>query len=278
MAAVLELKARLDNLLATAQEETKDIDLFAPIAEREECQICMIPIPLDDKEITFMACCGKSICTGCIHRNWMNGAKNGKPRQEVQKCSFCRQPPPENIIKSLKVLMKRDNSSQAFMQMAIRYKRGEGVIQSDSKALEMYIRAAELGFAEAFGKLGSYYQLGVAPVELDMSKALAFYEICAKQGSVRMHRMLSEIHGRNGNHQESIKHLKVAASAGEQDAMALSMKFYKVGLLSKEDLTKTLRAHQTSLNEMKSTERDDARAFLQLHSGDLERLRKARTA
>ena len=29
--ASLELEARLDNLLATAQEETKDIDLFAPI-------------------------------------------------------------------------------------------------------------------------------------------------------------------------------------------------------------------------------------------------------
>ena len=32
----LELEARLDNLLATAQEETKDIDLFAPIQERED--------------------------------------------------------------------------------------------------------------------------------------------------------------------------------------------------------------------------------------------------
>ena len=34
-----ELEARLDNLLATAKKETKDIDLFAPIVDREECPV-----------------------------------------------------------------------------------------------------------------------------------------------------------------------------------------------------------------------------------------------
>ena len=45
--ASLELKARLDTLLSTAQAETADIDLFATIdiQEREECPICMIPLP-----------------------------------------------------------------------------------------------------------------------------------------------------------------------------------------------------------------------------------------
>ena len=33
----LELETRLDNLLATAQIETAAIDLYAPMAEREEC-------------------------------------------------------------------------------------------------------------------------------------------------------------------------------------------------------------------------------------------------
>jgi len=35
----LELEARVDNLLATAQAETADIDLFAPILKRDECPI-----------------------------------------------------------------------------------------------------------------------------------------------------------------------------------------------------------------------------------------------
>ena len=41
----LELEARLDNLLSTAQAETANIDLFAPIQEKEECPICLIPLP-----------------------------------------------------------------------------------------------------------------------------------------------------------------------------------------------------------------------------------------
>ena len=40
----LELEARLDNLLATAQKETADIDLFAPIPDKNECPMCMIPL------------------------------------------------------------------------------------------------------------------------------------------------------------------------------------------------------------------------------------------
>ena len=35
------MEARLDNLL-TAQEETANDDLYAPIAEREECPICLL--------------------------------------------------------------------------------------------------------------------------------------------------------------------------------------------------------------------------------------------
>ena len=39
------------------------------------------------------------------------------------------------------------------------------------------------------------------------------------------------------------------------------MKFYKAKLLSKEDLAQTLRDFQSSNNEMKSKDRDDARVL-----------------
>jgi len=261
MATVVELKARLDHLLATAQKETADVDLYAPITERKECPICMIPIPLDDKQISFMKCCGKYVCSGCVYKSIKREIDNGLPQHKIGKCAFCRQHEPKNEIKALKILMKRDNS-QAFMQMAFRYRHGDRVFQSDTKALEMNIRAAELGDVEAFGKLGSYYERGIA-VEQDTSKAIEFYEVSAKKGSVHAHEVLAEIHGKNGN-TIGIEHLKVAASAGEEKSKDLLMEFYKVKLLSKEDLAKTLRAHQTSLTEMKSKERDDARAFRSL--------------
>ena len=64
----------------------------------------------------------------------------------------------------------------------------------------------------------------------------------------------------NGNALKSIEHLKVAAGAGDQGAMDELMKAYKDKILSKEDLTQTLRTFQISSNEMKSMDRDKARA------------------
>jgi len=133
----LELEARLDNLLSTAQKETEDIDLFAPIEEREDCPICMIPLPLSESELSFMTCCGKKICQGCTWKEVKNDEKKGILDHEMI-CAFCRRPEEENPIKSLKKLMKKKNST-AFIRMGIHYRDGDGVFQSDTKALEMFI-------------------------------------------------------------------------------------------------------------------------------------------
>ena len=254
----LELEARLDNLLSTAQEETSDIDLFAPITEREECPICLLPLPIKEGQIVFMPCCGKDICKGCICKQKMNDVKNGTAHE--QKCAFCRQSPP-NIVKAIKKLMKKNNPD-AFMCMAFKHKLGEdGVLQSDTKALEMFIRAAELGHANAFEKLGYHYQCGIA-VEQNISKAMEFYEVGAKKGSVNAHGMLAIFQERIGNINEGIEHKKVLASAGDQDSMDGLMKMYKGKLLSKEDMTITLRAFQASSHAMKSKDRDAASKVL----------------
>lgn len=171
------------------------------------------------------------------------------------KCALCRQQAPNNYIKSLRKLMKKNNT-QAFIIMANKYRNGAEVFQSNTKSLEMLIRAAELGEAEAYGRIGFYYKQGIA-VELDMAKASTFYEVGAKKGSVHAHQLLEVFHERNGNIQTSIKHLKVAASAGDQNSMDGLMEYYKEKkLLTKEDLTQTLRAFQASSNEMKSKPRD----------------------
>ena len=104
----LELQARLDNLLSTAQAETADTDLFAPIAEKEECPLCLIPLPLTESEIVFMPCCGKTICNGCIYKSTIIAIENGIQKHEA-KCAFCRQPSnASSYIKQLKKLMKKN--------------------------------------------------------------------------------------------------------------------------------------------------------------------------
>jgi len=257
----LELEARLDNLLVTAQAETADIDIFAPIQEREECPICMIPLPLDDENIMFV-CCGKRICNGCIYTHIRTNGRNGKQKLEEQKCPFCCQScliGPLRI-KALKKLMKKKNPD-AFMQMAKHYKRGEcGVIQSDTRVLEMLIEAAELGNAHALAVIGKFYKDGLV-VERDISKALNFGEVAAKNGYI-LANLLASLNDKNGNTDECIQHLVVTASAGDEEAMDILMTKYKQKLLRKEDLTQTLRAYQTSRNEMKSEDRENAARLL----------------
>ena len=51
--------------------------------------------------------------------------------------------------------------------------------------------------------------------------------------------------------------MKVAASAGDQEMHMYTM--YKDKILSKVELTQTLRDFQSSQNEMKSKDRDDER-------------------
>ena len=270
--AALELDARLDNLLSTAQVATADIDLFAPITYKEECPLCLIPLPREDNQSTFAECCGKRVCCGCIFRNLET--EKTKRRNGLDfvgfhkilnaKCAFCRQPNLGNTIKRLRKLMKKNNP-HAFIEMAIYYQSGEGVIQSDTRSIEMYIRAAELGYGEAFAHIGDCYKEGTA-VEPDVPKALAFFELAAKKESVYAHHQLALYHSHmdlsNGISMNlCMKHLKVAASAGCQEAIGSLMKLYKDKVLSKEDLTQTLRDFQSSNNEMKSKDRDDARAW-----------------
>lgn len=154
----------------------------------------------------------------------------------------------------------KNNNPESYLHMAERYKTGKGVLQSDTKSIEMYIRAAELGHAEAYGYIGDHYRQGVV-VEQSASKSLAFFELSAKKGSIKARKELARFHGVNGDMQVCVKHLKVVASAGDQDTMGDLMKLYKQKFLTKEELTQTLRAHQTSSNEMKSKDRDEAKSF-----------------
>ena len=259
----LELEARLDNLLSTAQEETASIDLFAPIQEREECPICLIPFPINNNEAKFRLCCGKMICDGCMYKELCTDAEKTKFDQSKPTglCAFCRLPPvPGNTeIKCLRKLTKNKNPI-AFIQLALKYQAGDRVIQSNTKALEMYIRAAELGNSQGYTYIGQCYQEGLA-VEQNLSKAFEFYEVSAKKGDYEAHKYLAKLHGRNDDFEKSVEHVKAAASAGDKDSMDMLMGAYKHKLLPKDDLTITLRAFHASSYEMKSKDRDDARLF-----------------
>src|SRR5210317_2467041 len=51
--------------------EIHDEALFKQPPPREECDICMLPLPINAEEQRYQACCGKVLCMGCIHAAWM---------------------------------------------------------------------------------------------------------------------------------------------------------------------------------------------------------------
>ena len=64
--------------------ELHDEALFKQPPPREECDICMLPLPIDPAEQKYQSCCGKVLCMGCIHAAYT--ADNRR------LCPFCRTP------------------------------------------------------------------------------------------------------------------------------------------------------------------------------------------
>lgn len=113
--------------------ELFDVQLYAQPPKREDCPICMITMSCDDRESTYMACCGKHICNGCVYC---------LPRA---CCPFCNTAGPksdEEIIKRLFNRIEKYNDTYAMGMLSEHYSKGQyGLLVDQSKAFELLQRA-----------------------------------------------------------------------------------------------------------------------------------------
>jgi len=72
-------------------------------------------------------------------------------------------------------------------------------------------------------------------------------------GHERARRSLGLIEAQQGNTNLAKKHFIIAARAGDEDSLKAVGEGYKKGCVTKDEYASTLRAHQVSINEMKST-------------------------
>ena len=241
--------------------ELFDEELFKVPLPREECPICMLPLPLYEVTLyenhtgmTFHTCCGKRICNGCVDTMEASGAKD--------LCPFCRTPPAnsdEENIKRVKKLLEKGNA-YAFYVLAGYYVQGiNGLPQNRAKANELYLKAGELGCADAYCNLGSAYVLGRG-VEIDKKKAKHYYELAAMNGSVDARYNLGNNELRAGNYYRAFKHFIIAARAGDKLSLDAVKYGFMDGHVTKEEYANALREYQKSQDEMKSDIRDKALA------------------
>ena len=236
--------------------EIHDEKLSKEHLPREECPICMLPPPLygNHTGMTFFSCCGKNICNGCICAMVKSGAK--------RLCPFCKSPPSnsnEEEVKKTKKLMERGNAD-AFNHLAGFYARGiNGLPQDWAKANELYLKAGELGCADAYYNLGQSYNEGMG-MTLDKKKAKHYYELAAMNGNVHARHNLGCLEGQAGNNHRAMKHFIIAASVGFKFSLDSVKRGYMAGHVTKEQYANTLREYQKSQDEMKSDARDKALA------------------
>ena len=96
-----------------------DEDLFKQPPQKEDCPICFLRLPSLDTGYAYNSCCGKVICSGCIHAS-------AKMHRNVDAlCPFCRAPCPslEEANKQVSKRMEVDDA-QAIYNVGCCYAKG----------------------------------------------------------------------------------------------------------------------------------------------------------
>ena len=88
--------------------ELHDEKLFKQPPPAEDCPICMLPLPSLITGYKYKTCCGKRICSGCIHAVKIRDGGVGL-------CPFCRTPTPsidEEILEEMKKRVELGDAAQ----------------------------------------------------------------------------------------------------------------------------------------------------------------------
>ena len=238
--------------------ELKDEQLYSQGLvrhERDFCPLCTLPIPMPmSRRASFMTCCMKIICKGCVVAYLKRG---------MTDCPFCRTPRPKNDADTLALIKarvkKKDPAAINFLGQG--YFHGNlGVRRNVQKAVELCSEAAELGSIEALFDLGNAYDRGVG-VRQDTAKATEFYAKAAMQGHVGSRYNLGCIEVQKGNHDRAVRHFLISAKmGGHDDSLEMIKSMYMEGNATKEQYAEALKGYQDAVEEMKSHDRDEAKA------------------
>jgi TPR repeat protein len=144
------------------------------------------------------------------------------------------------------------NDPASICLLANFYQHGHNGFQQDhAKAMELYVRAAELGSIRANCHLAGIYHEGG-----DVKKAKFQLEIAAMAGDEEARCIVGLMEFKSGNMERAIKHFIIAASAGHYKSMHQLRILFEQGCVSRESINSTLAAYNNSCAEVRSKARD----------------------
>ena len=239
--------------------ELRDEQLYSQGHERPEgdfCPICALPIGIPKAESAFMPCCVKKICNGCN----VAAQKRG-----MIDCPFCRTPLSDNYADMLTMIRARvkKKDPEAMNHLGEKYFYGDLGLQNDErKAVSLWTEAAELGSIEALFNLALAYERGNV-VEKDEMKAAEFYTKAAIQGHVESRYNLGCIEAKKGNVNRAVRHWLISAKMGRKESVENIRRAFMGGAATKEQYAEALKGYQDAVEEMKSHDRDEAKAYFE---------------
>ena len=265
-----DIGKRMDALVKKLEEELEDADLFAPLPPTDDCAICFVPLSRVQSETLYKACCGNSVCKACHEENnEVIEKQNDSGKKLAFTCPFCREPEPTLADEELALLEARclQDDRIALTQVGYLYQRGEceAAPKDELKALDCYIRAAQLGSAAACGCIGMSYDEGIG-VAANKERALLFDRVGALRGCVVARNNIGSSEYDSGNLEIGIRHWKIAAEAGYQDSLDELRDIYNASgdmpgkeFISKECMDSLYRVCHGAQMEVKSDKREKHR-------------------
>lgn len=252
-----------------------------PVQEWGTCAICCYPLPLNADEIVYNACCGETICLGCImsqKRTLIIGTDvqnpvNGSTEEELEferislsedpVCPFCRAEGHEGDDELLKRLFKQIDKykdPRAMIMAGAYYVEGlHGVSKDLTKAEELYKRSYDLGYPMAAHRLYELFHNHIP--NGDKVVAMKYLEEGARRGLAHSIFQLAHHVYRDGNRGDGTRRFMMAARCGHENAMDTLMKCYRQGLLSNEDLATTRRDYTAAMEAVTSEPREYAKRY-----------------
>ena len=249
-----EIIKSINSICLEDDEKISDEELFKQ-PPTEDCPICFLRMPYLGKGRRYQTCCGKVICSGCVHAVEESGAHS--------LCPFCRSPHPDSdkeMFKREKNRVKEKDDAQAMYNIGVYNSEGfHGYPQDYAKALELWHRSGERGYAGAYCSIGNAYQRGEG-VKVDMKKAQYYYELAALGGSASARLNLGNIEILTGNTERALKHYMVSVTGGNDTCLKQIQHLFSQGRVTKQYYREAVRAYQEYLREIKSSQRDEAAA------------------
>lgn len=227
-------------------------------------------LPIHAKMQTYNACCGNTICAGCLFQHQIKSQELAAERGQTPgppTCAFCRELIPKSNEESLPRIRKRveRKDPKALYNLALKYGFGaHGITVDQSKCIGLLRQSAGLGCLEAQYSLGNLYDDGDMGLEQNSEEAYSWWEKAAEGGHVVARHNLGVKEAERDDCVATMRHCRLSAAGGYRNSMDCLVRVFADGFLRHGDLAITLQAFYRAKAEVNCKDRDQYNAYLKM--------------